>query len=404
MGGACNRMFILIEHGEVYAPEPLGRQSVLLVGNRIGRIGDIEREALEATKLDLEVIDASNCVVTPGFIDPHQHLLGGSGERGFSTQTPEITLSELVTAGITTVVGCLGVDTTMKTMAGLLAKAKGLREEGLTAYLWTGGYSVPPTTIMRSAREDIMFIEEVIGAGEVAISDERSTQPTAHELARLVGDAYVGGMLSRKAGVTHFHVGEQESRLAPLRALLDEHEVKPEWLYPTHVERNEALMAEAVELTRRGVTIDLDTMEEDLAKWLGFYLAQGGDPHRITASSDASISSPRTLFEQIRQCVVAHKFKLQAVLPLVTTNTARVLKLESKGKLAAGCDADVLVLRRDTLEIVETIARGRRLIADGKQMVREKFLEQSNRSIALRGAKSGDSSFETKFFQLNSTY
>jgi beta-aspartyl-dipeptidase (metallo-type) len=329
-------MFTLIEHGEVYAPEPLGRQSVLLVGNRIGRIGDIERKALEATKLDLEVIDASNCVVTPGFIDPHQHLLGGSGERGFSTQTPEITLSELVTAGITTVVGCLGVDTTMKTMAGLLAKAKGLREEGLTAYLWTGGYSVPPTTIMRSAREDIMFIEEVIGAGEVAISDERSTQPTTHELARLVGDAYVGGLLSRKAGVTHFHVGEQESRLAPLRALLDEHEVKPEWLYPTHVERNEALMAEAVELTHRGVTVDLDTMEEDLAKWLGFYLAQGGDPHRITASSDASISSPRTLFEQIRQCVVAHKFKLEAVLPLVTTNTARVLKLEGKGKTCGG--------------------------------------------------------------------
>jgi len=385
-------MFILIERGEIYAPEPLGRQSVLLVGKRIGRIGDIERKALEATKLDLEVIDASNCVVVPGFIDPHQHLLGGSGESGFSTQTPEITLSELVTAGITTVVGCLGVDTTMKTMAGLLAKAKGLREEGLTAYLWTGGYSVPPTTIMKSAREDIMFIEEVIGAGEVAISDERSTRPTTHELARLVGDAYVGGLLSRKAGVTHIHVGEQESRLAPLRTLLDGHEVKPEWLYPTHVERNEALMAEAVELTHRGVTIDLDTMEEDLAKWLRFYLAQGGDPQRITASSDASISSPRTLYEQIRQCVIAHKFKLEAVLPLVTTNTARVLKFEGKGKLAAGCDADVLVLRRDTLEIVETIAGGRRLIADGKQMVREKFLEQSNRSITLRGAKSGDSS------------
>jgi beta-aspartyl-dipeptidase (metallo-type) len=57
------------------------------------------------------VIDASGCVVTPGFIDPYQHLLGGSGEEGFSSQTPEISVSEIIAAGITTVVGCLGVET-----------------------------------------------------------------------------------------------------------------------------------------------------------------------------------------------------------------------------------------------------------------------------------------------------
>lgn len=91
-------MFILIENGEVYGPEPLGRVSVLLNGSQILKVG----------------------IVTPGFIDPHQHLLGGSGEDGFSSQTPEISISEIIAAGITTVVGCLGVDTTMKTMPGLL--------------------------------------------------------------------------------------------------------------------------------------------------------------------------------------------------------------------------------------------------------------------------------------------
>lgn len=200
-------MLTLIENGEVYLPEPGGRMSVLLMNNAIARIGNIERADVERLGVELEVIDASGCVVTPGLIDPHEHLLGGSGEEGFNSQTPEITLTELVTAGITTVVGCLGVDTTMKTLAGLLAKAKGLREEGLTAYIWTGGYNVPPTTITASVRDDIMFIEEVIGAGEIAIADERSTAPVPHELARLVKDAYVGGMLSRKAGVTHFHTG-----------------------------------------------------------------------------------------------------------------------------------------------------------------------------------------------------
>src|SRR5205085_1676470 len=126
------------------------------------------------------------CIVAPGFIDPHEHLLGGSGEKGFSTQTPELSATEIIEAGITTVVGCLGVDTTMKTMPGLLAKAKALNEEGLNAYLWTGGYDVPPTTISGTARKDIMFIKEIIGTGEIAISDERSTDHVPHELARLV--------------------------------------------------------------------------------------------------------------------------------------------------------------------------------------------------------------------------
>jgi beta-aspartyl-dipeptidase (metallo-type) len=381
-------MLTLIENGEVYAPEPQGRRDVLLVGERIAKIGDVDRRAVEGLKLELEVIDASRCIVTPGFIDPHEHLLGGSGEQGFSTQTPEITLSEIVTAGITTVVGCLGVDTTMKTMPGLLARAKALTEEGITAHIWTGGYHVPPATITGSARNDIMFITEIIGAGEIAISDERSTDHDPLELAKLVHDTYVGGMLSRKAGVTHFHVGERAGGLAPLRTLIDEYEADPAWLYPTHVERNEKLFGEAIELTRQGATVDMDVMEEDLAKWLRIYFDSDSDPTRLTVSSDASISSPQTLFRQIQECVTKHKFPVERVLPLVTENTARVLKLGGKGKLCANADADILVLEKQSLEIVEVIARGRRMVKNGVMVVREKFLEDSKRSITLHGEKS----------------
>ncbi|HEV2146985.1 MAG TPA: amidohydrolase family protein [Longimicrobiaceae bacterium] len=380
-------MLTLIENGDVYTPEPVGSPSILLTDGRIAKVGEVDRRAVEALGVECEVVDATDCLVVPGFIDPHQHLLGGSGEKGFSSQTPEFFVSEIVRWGITTVVGVLGVDTTMKTMPGLLAKVKGLKEQGLNAFVWTGGYDVPPTSIMGSVRDDLMFIEEVIGAGEIAISDLRGMDPPVQELARIATDCYVGGMLAGKAGLTHFHVGESDRRLAPLRELLDGYDVQPEWLYATHVERSEKLMREAVELANRGASVDVDTVEEDLPKWLRFYLDEGGDPERITASSDAGTNSPRVLYEQVRRCVVEEGFPMEQALSLVTRNTARTLKLQEKGVLEKGRMGDVVLLEKGTLEIVHVLSRGVFMVRDGSLAVQDRFLEGSNREIHLRGEK-----------------
>jgi len=382
-------MLTLIENALVYAPVPIGRQSILLLDGRIGAVGRVDRWAVESLGVEHEVIDAAGCLAVPGFIDPHEHLLGGSGEKGFASQTPPVELTEIVPFGITTVVGCLGVDTTMKTLAGLLAKVKGLREEGLTAYMWTGGYNVPPSTILGSPRADVMFVEEILGCGEVAISDERATDPEPRELARLASDVHVGGMLSRKAGLTHFHTGEGPRRLQCLRDILDERlfQVKAEWLYVTHITRSEALMREAIDLARRGATVDIDTVEEDLAKWLRFYFDNGGDPARLTVSSDTGSSAPRILYEQLCSAVVEYKLPLERVLPLVTENTARALRLAGKGRLEPGKDADVVLLREGSLEVVDVFARGRRMVRDGAPVVRERFLEDSNRRVTLDGEK-----------------
>jgi beta-aspartyl-dipeptidase (metallo-type) len=78
---------------------------------------------------------------------------------------------------------------------------------------------------------------------------------------------------------------------------------------------------------------------------------------------------------------------LPQVLPHVTTNTARALKLARKGRLAPSMDADVLVLREGSLDVVEVIARGRRMVQDGRLAVSEAFLEKSNRVIELHGQK-----------------
>jgi beta-aspartyl-dipeptidase (metallo-type) len=380
-------MLTLIEGGDVYTPDPLGPRDVLVVGGAIASIGAVNRRALDGLGVPIERIDATNCVVIPGLIDPHQHLIGGSGEKGFHTQTPEVRVDELVEAGITTVVGCLGVDTTTRTMPALLARAKALNHYGLTAYIYSGGYNVPPTTLTGSIRTDLLFVDSVIGAGEIAISDRRSTEPSRSELSRLVRDASVGGLLSGKAGVTHFHVGEEPARLAPLRALLDEYAIDAALLYPTHVERTEALMQEAVDLSRRGVTVDVDVVEKDLTRWLRFFIDRGGDIERLTASSDASITGPGALFDQVRRCVTELRMPLEDVLPIVTRNTARVLKLPNKGCIATGADADLVVVERRSLEIVAVVGRGRVLFKDGRLVVSEAWLRESDRRFSVHGEK-----------------
>jgi beta-aspartyl-dipeptidase (metallo-type) len=287
------------------------------------------------------------------------------------------------------VVGCLGVDTTMKTLPGLLGKVQALCEQGLTARMWTGGYNVPPTTMTGSVRNDIMFIAEIIGCGEVAISDERSTDPAPRELAHLVTDAHNGGMLSGKAGVTHFHVGDSERRLQCLREITDRtrFQVRPEWLYATHVERSEELMTEAIDLARLGVNLDIDVVEHDLPKWLRSYRERQAPLDRLTISSDASQSSPSIVLDQLRTCVLDEGFELEQVLPLATANTARILQLRSKGTLEPGKDGDILVLDPDSLEPVEVIARGKRMMGKGEIRVQENFLQDSERKIELYGQK-----------------
>jgi len=383
-------MFTLITNGEVYAPRPLGRADVLIAAGRIVRVGAVDRRALDALGVEYRVLDARGCYVVPGFIDPHVHLLGGSGESGFNTQTPEFHLSEIVRDGTTTVVGTLGVDATMKTMAGLLARAKGLKADGLNAYVWTGGYDAPHASILASVREDVMFIEEVIGAGEVAISDPRAMQLTTSQIAKLLSDTHVGGMLAGKAGLVHFHVGELPSRLQPLRDVLDAGGVEPCWMYATHLNRTPELMREGVELARRGMFADVDTIEGDAHRWLRLYLDGGGPPENLTFSSDASATGPGKLYQAVRSCVVEHDFALEQILPHVTSNTARILQLPQKGQIATGRVGDVVVLGRDDLEVVHVVSRGVPLVEDGRLTASEAFLDISDRDIHMVGTKEQD--------------
>ena len=284
-------MLTLLRNAELYDPAPTGKQDLLVAGEAVVWIGRgvpaLDR-ALGVTEVDLE-----GRRVIPGLVDGHVHLTGGGGEAGPHTRVPPVALSRLTRGGVTTAVGVLGTDDTVRTTAELVTVARGLIQEGLSAFCHTGGYHYPPTTATGSVRLDIVLIDLVLGVGELAISDHRSSQPTHDELLRIAADAHVGGLMSGKAGILHLHVGDGEAGLEPVRQALDRSELPAEVFNPTHVNRKRRLFEEAMALSERGCTVDITAfpVEDGEDAWpaeeaLVRYLDAGLPAGRVTVSSD----------------------------------------------------------------------------------------------------------------------
>jgi len=383
-------MLTLLRNADLYAPTPLGRQDLLLSGNRIAAIGP--RLAVPPADWPAEVIELDGAVVCPGLVDVHAHLDGGGGEGGAHTRVPALQLTQLSTAGVTTAIGLLGTDSTTRSIRSLLATARGLAHYGLTALCYTGAYRVPPDTLLGSVREDITLVDRIVAVGELAISDHRSSQPTLEELLRIGADAHVAGLMTGKAGLVHLHLGDGARGLEMIHRALDTAELPARTWHPTHVNRNRRLWGEAKALVARGVTVDLTafpdeegepTAAEDLVEWV----RDGLPLEHLTLSSDGGgclptfgadgqlahmdVGSPDTLLHTVRGAVALGLPLHEALLP-VTRTPARLFRLHGKGLLAPGADADLLVLNPD-LHIRHTFAGGRLLVRDGTPTVRGLF-------------------------------
>ena len=188
---------LLIQNADLYAPEHRGLRDLLVGGERvlwIGAPGELA-ELPAPLRRTCERIDLAGLRVIPGLVDSHVHVTGGGGEAGFRSRVPAPVLGRYTSAGVTTAVGLLGTDDTARGPRELLAAIYALREEGLSAWGWVGGYHVPPVTLTGTLRTDLALVEALIGVGEVAISDHRSSQPTFDEVARLGAEAHVAGLM-----------------------------------------------------------------------------------------------------------------------------------------------------------------------------------------------------------------
>lgn len=371
---------LLIKGAEVYAPEYLGKKDVLIAGEKIERIGD-DLPEYEGC----QVIDGTGRIVTPGFIDRHVHITGGGGEGSFHTQAPQVQLSDLIRGGVTTVVGLLGTDGISRSTENLVAKAKALKEEGISAYCCCGAYGYPGPTITGSVSKDIMFVDEIIGL-KLAISDHRAPNITVDELIRLGSDVRTAAMLSGKAGFVCLHMGGDDRALSPVFEALERTSIPVKTFQPTHVGRAKKLQEDAFKLAKMGGTIDFTCGQfeekiKELAASLRAAKEAGVPMDKVTISSDGQgswsnydeagnltqmgVSSVDTMYRQVVYEVQNENMSLEEALSLGTRNVAKALEVyPKKGAVHEGSDADVLVLNGD-LSMNTVIARGSLMMQAG---------------------------------------
>ena len=389
-------MITVIKGIKVYSPKYEGIKDVVIVSDKIE--GVYEKIDVSNTFIPINIIEGAGKLLFPGFIDSHVHISGGGGEGGFKTRTPEIKFSDLIKAGITTVVGCIGTDGVCRDMRSLIAKANALEEEGITTYCYTGSYEIPVKTITDSIKGDLMMVHKIIGVGELALSDHRSSQATLNDFTNTVAQARVGGLLSGKAGIVNVHLGDGARRLQYLFSVIEETEIPPTQLLPTHINRSKKLFNVGIEYAKKGGYIDLTTSSdpkylepEELraSEGLRILLDSGVEINHITFSSDGNGSMPvfdndghlvglgicsvKSLYGEVKESIKTHNVNIEEALKVITSNVASLLKLKNKGNIEKYKDADLVLVNEDTLEIDKVIAMGKLVVDNGDAIVKGTF-------------------------------
>jgi len=385
--------FILIKNGEIYAPEYSGNKDILIANDKIFLIDrNITESAVNSLDKNIKIIDASKCIIVPGYIDQHVHINGAGGEGGPQYRTPPIQLSELVKAGITSVVGLLGTDGFARSLKALLMKARALEQEGISTWIYTGAYQYPSPTITESILSDIILIDKVIGV-KIALSDHRASHPTIDEFKKVTSEARAAGILAGKAGVVHIHMGGEKLGLSYLFDIIRNTEIPIEQFAPTHLNRDEELFGQAVKFGKMGGHIDLTAgvSEEKkssknikLGKAIKRLLKNGVSIDKITISTDGNGSVPKfnekkefvgmriasvsSLHKEFINMVKEEKISIEEATHVTSTNIAKHLKLEQKGEIKEGKDADIIVLDKNTLQIKHVIAKGKIMMKNEKIM------------------------------------
>jgi beta-aspartyl-dipeptidase (metallo-type) len=372
-------MFTLFKNAQVYSPNYLGKKDVLVGAKTIMSIQDF---IIPPAGLKINTIECEGLCLMPGLIDSHVHVTGGGGEGGPSSRMPELQINMMIDAGVSTVIGCLGTDGITRNVESVLMKVKSIRSLGLSAWMYTGAYQVPTPSIIGDVMKDIALIEEIIGVGEVAVSDHRSSVPTDVELAKIAAHARVAGMIGGKAGIVNIHLGDAKDPFRPIHNVVEMSELGYKQFLPTHCNRNPYIFEDAKEYGKNGY-VDITTSsypyftDEEIkpSKALKLLLESGVPIKHITFTSDACGSLPRfdhqtgqlmaidmglpsSILREIKDAVLEDSLPIETVIQVATSNPADILKLPNKGYVREAYDADILIVDL-AFNIIHFMANGK---------------------------------------------
>jgi len=397
-------MLTLIKGGQVYAPDKLGEQDVLLGGKEILAM---DREIAAPAGIETEIVDATGLTVIPGYIDSHMHLLGGGGSVGPESRTHEVDISTLAKAGLTTVVGTLGISPVSYTLKHLLISAMALENWGLSTYIYTGAMQLPSVTFLDSVLSDLSLIDKVVGV-KIALFDTLCSHPSLDTLKELASKVWLGGRLGGKAGLIHAHLGETGGSLREIADLLKWMGLPPAMLVATHVNRTAEVLEMCIEGGLSGVSLDVTALytpdnglPETVAPAEAYRRLRAAKvpAESLTMSSDGNstqtyknehgvvdrfmLTPANAVAAETAKAVLRDGLALEEILPLSTINAARRLRIDhKKGSLEPGKDADVVLLDRN-LEVDTVYAKGK-LMLKQKEPVVVGYFEKGYAKLALR--------------------
>lgn len=386
----------LLRAADVHAPHPLGRQDLLIGGGKILACGSDLDVATGLAEM-VEVVTLCKGRLVPGLIDQHQHFIGGGEGDGPDARMPELRSDAIARAGITTAVGLLGTEIVAKSLAQLMRKASEIERAGLSSYIYTGAMALPAPHLTQSVGSDITLIDKVIGA-KSAISERAFPNLDFAAFASLAGALVRARATTGKTAVLHLHVGRLRQGLEPLFDLIDRIGFPPDQAVPTHINRSaevSPVFEQGIKFAKDGGFIDFTCClgpKDNIASGIDVVdavrraLDAGAPADRITLSSDAGVAvpdpresrgfravPPSILFRDLKRLAMEAGLGWASALPFVTSNVARVLGLsERKGNIAAGMDADLVLIGEDD-EVAWVMSAGEVIFSnlDGSPHFRE---------------------------------
>ncbi len=389
-------MEIVVRNGRVIDPES-GTDETLDILISGGRIADV-RPRIEAA--GRPAVDASRLVVVPGLIDMHTHLREpgyekketiASGTRaaargGFTAvcalpntrpvnDDPAVTAGILETASRTAAVRVFPIAAITRGSRGTeLVDFAGLAAAGAVAFS-DDGAPVADARLMRRALEACRPLgalvidhceDKVLAGGGVMHEGDRSRRlglpgiPASAEEVVVARDLILAGELGTRIHIAHLST---RGGLRALRAAKEQGVPVSAEVTPHHLLLTDAAVGGDADLKMNPPLRsreDVEALVEGLASGLIDVIATDHAPHTPEEKAEGMEKAPFGIVGLetavpliLDRFVHRNVITLRRFVELLAVNPARLLGLKTKGRVAAGFDADLTFLNPARESIVD---------------------------------------------------